>query len=56
MTANLAVAGVDAAAVAVLSEPHGIFALKEAENSGEGFSQWNECSGVAQDSTWQELC
>lgn len=33
MTANLVVAGVDAAAVAVLSEPHGIFALKEEQRT-----------------------
>lgn len=33
MTATLAVAGVDAAAVAVLSEPHGIFALKEEQRT-----------------------
>lgn len=33
MTANLAVVGVDAAAVAVLSVPHGIVALKEEQRT-----------------------
>lgn len=53
MTVNLAAAAaaaLDAGAVAALSVPHGIFALKEEQRTAEKFfffPQWNYCSGQA---------
>lgn len=51
MTAKPAVAALDAGAVAALSVPHGIFALKEEQRTAANVFSWpSYCSGDGRDS------